>query len=644
MKFYERILKILILGALLAWASGSAFAAENWRRVESKNFQLIGSADEIKMRAVSEKLEQFRRVFIQLFPKMNFNSPVPTRVVVFRDKAAFDRFKPVEWASGYFQAGDDVNYIVLTTEGSEVENLTTVFHEYTHFLVNNSLGRAAIPPWLNEGIAEYYELFAIEDDRRVTLGGVNDAHLRLLGQNGFIPFEAFLATDYYTLHKQTKESAQLFYAQSWALVHYLVQKDKAKFDKFIEHLLRGISVKDAYRQAFEADFAALEGELKRYAAQKNFSATVVSFKEKLVFDAEMQNSVITDSEAKAFQGDLLYHTKRFDEAEKVLSEAIALNADSSLANSTLGLVKMQQKKYAEAKTLLEKAIQTNAQNYLAFYNYALVLSRERMTEYGFASDYSAPEAEKIRANLRKAINLNPNFAESYNLYAFVNVIRNEEIDESIAYIKKALLIAPGNQWYSIRLAELFMRKEDFVAARDLARKIMQTAPDDFLKVYAENSLRTINSLEAQMEAVKNYKKRPDPDYVTDEPLSDEEIARRREKAIMESLNATLRRAAPDEKRLLGNLTEISCQPKQVVFSVRTETEVLQFRTDSLESLRLISFEPRFVNAQFGCGAMSGENLAVITFRPATGQKSKIAGEIVSVEFVPKNFRFLGEKK
>src|SRR5205085_5261540 len=183
--------------------------------------------------------------------------------------------------------------------------------------------------------------------------------------------------------------------------------------------------------------------------------------------------------------------------------------------------------------------------------YAYTISREGMTEYGFASSYSTEAAEKIRSNLRRAISLNPDFAESYNLFAFVNVVRNEQIDESIEMIKKALSIAPGNQWYSIRLAELYMRKEDFSSARALTQKIMQTASTDWLKVYAENTLRNINTLEAQLEYIKNYKKRPDPEEVTEKPLSDEEIARRREKAIMESLNETLQRPKQNEKRLLG---------------------------------------------------------------------------------------------
>jgi len=647
MKVAKLIIKILLICVVFAAANFEVSAKDEWLRIQSKNFQMVGNAAEKDLRRVATKLEQFRVVFTQLFPNMKFNSPIPTRVVVFKDRKTFDQFKPIEWATGYFQPGEDINYIVLTIEGNEAETFPTIFHEYTHFLIDNSLGRANIPPWFNEGIAEYYERFLIENDQKVKLGGLNEAHLRLLKEKNFIPFETFFAVDYYSLHRQSKQGAQLFYAQSWILLHYLLQGNggarQVQFGKFVDLLMQRNKPKDAFQQAFQSDYATMESELKRYAAQKNFTETIVPFKEKLIFDSQMQVFPVAEAEAKAFQGDLLYHAHRFDEAEKILNEALAIDANSSLANTALGLVKLRQKKFSEAKTYLEKAIPADSQNYLVFFSYAFVLSREGMTDYGFSSGYSAVNAEKIRENLCKAINLNPNFAESYNLFAFINVVRNEELDEAIEMIKKALAIAPGNQWYALRLAELYFRQEDFSAARGLAQKILQTASTDELKIYAENTVRNINSLEKQLEDIKNYKKQEN-DAVSDTPLSEDEIARRREKAMLESLNATLRMPKRDEKRLLGYLLKVDCQPKQIVFSVKMDNQIFELKSDSFDTIALVSFESKLVDAEFGCGIMKKENFAVITFRPSADAKSKIAGEIVSVEFVPKTFRFLIEDK
>ena len=44
----------------------------------------------------------------------------------------------------------------------------------------------------------------------------------------------------------------------------------------------------------------------------------------------------------------------------------------------------------------------------------------------------------MRENLRKAIALKPDFTESYNLFAFVNVVRNEGLDEAAEFIQRAL--------------------------------------------------------------------------------------------------------------------------------------------------------------------------------------------------------------
>src|SRR5215510_11858810 len=91
-------------------------AKDNWVSVRTKNFYLIGSANEKEIRKVALKLEQFREVFTKLFPNMKFNTPVPTTVIVFKNDSSYGPFKPSANTAGFFQAGDDVNYITLTTE------------------------------------------------------------------------------------------------------------------------------------------------------------------------------------------------------------------------------------------------------------------------------------------------------------------------------------------------------------------------------------------------------------------------------------------------------------------------------------------------------------------------------------------------
>src|SRR5687767_5727996 len=114
------VLAIVLYFFTAAPAERGVYAKDTWVSVRSNNFFLVGNASEKEIRQVATRLEQFRDVFRQLFPKMNFTSPVPTTVVVFKSDSSYKPFKPVADGktvpvAGYFQSGREVNYITLTT-------------------------------------------------------------------------------------------------------------------------------------------------------------------------------------------------------------------------------------------------------------------------------------------------------------------------------------------------------------------------------------------------------------------------------------------------------------------------------------------------------------------------------------------------
>ncbi|MDQ3321323.1 MAG: DUF1570 domain-containing protein, partial [Acidobacteriota bacterium] len=610
------------------------------------------------IRKVATRLEQFREVFRQVLSKANLNSPIPTTVIVFKNEAAFMPFKPVKadgkidkWVDGYFQPGDDVNYITLSAEGVRNDSFGLIFHEYTHFIVDNNFGRSNVPPWFNEGLAGYYQTFQIEEDQKVKLGALQNSHLLQLQQNKLIPFDQFFGIDNHTLHEQSDDGVGMFYAQAWALMHYLIHGNNGarqkQMYKFLDLVMKNKTPKEAFAEAFQTDYAAMEKELKNYVAKNSYTITGLTFKEKLTFDTEMQTAPLTEAESRAYLGDLLYHGERIKEAETLLRQSLELDANSSQAQMTMGMVKMKQKNFAEARKYLEKSVQADAKNYLAQYNYAYVLSREGMDNGGFVLSYSPELVGKMRESLKKSIELNPKFAESYNLYAFVSVVQNEEIEPSIVYLRLALALAPGNQWYAIRLAELYMRKQDFAAGRKLAQKVFETAADNELKNYAQNTVKSIDSFEKQLE---EYKKSGNGAPVvttfqtfnteSKKPLTEEEIGKLREKIKLESLNAALRKLETGEKRALGFLTNIECGAKGIRYTFKADNQVLTFSSKDFNSLTLISYEEKMNDSQIGCGQLKKESFAVVTYRPKTNSVDKTAGEIVAVEFMPAGFKFL----
>lgn len=358
---HKLVLSALLFAACFAVLPSSVSAKDEWLQVRSKNFYLIGNASEKDIRRVATKLEQFRETFRQVFRSMTVDAAVPTNVVVFKSDASFKPFKPRRGdgkadnlVAGYFQPGEDVNYVTLAADGTDEQMYGVIFHEYVHFLVETNFGKYNVPSWFNEGLAEYYSTFQIEQDQIVKLGYPDGNHLALLGQSKLIPLKELLSNS--PRNYGGGHGRSIFYAQSWALIHYLVQTGKSDgLDKFILNSVSNKPVDQTFRDAFGVDYAEMEKQLSKYIGQRSFKYHNLTFKNKLLFDTEMKISALTESESNAYLGDLLYHTSRPDDAETFLRTALTLDPNASFANTAMGMVKIRQRKYPDAKVFLEKA-------------------------------------------------------------------------------------------------------------------------------------------------------------------------------------------------------------------------------------------------------------------------------------------------
>ena len=229
-----RISRLALLFFLLVPFCVTVAAKDEWLQVRSKNFFLIGNASEKDIRKVGARLEEFRETFRLLFTRMNLISPIATIVVVFKSDSAYKPFKPKRadgktdnFIAGYFQSGEDVNYITLSTEGEDEQTFSVIFHEYVHSIVNINFGKSEVPAWFNEGLAEYFSTFVIQEDQKVKLGLPLGRHLTLLQDSQLTPLQTLFNVSNRQLLETGDHSRSIFYAESWALIHYFMQSGKA---------------------------------------------------------------------------------------------------------------------------------------------------------------------------------------------------------------------------------------------------------------------------------------------------------------------------------------------------------------------------------------------------------------------------------
>jgi tetratricopeptide (TPR) repeat protein len=615
-----------------------ALAKETWTSVRSKNFTLVGNANERDIRAVANRLEQFRAVFGALFPDVPLNSTVPTVVIVFKNDSAFKPYKVRPGEAGYFQPGEDKNYIALTSErASESQPFRTMFHEYVHLLVNNSMG-VTVPLWFNEGLAEYYSTFDI-DDRRVLLGNPIDSHILYLRSNQLLPLRTLLAVDYKSPYYNEANHMNIFYAESWMFMHYLLQSDgqrhRLQLTKFIDLLRAGASVDQAFPQTFQTSVESVEKDFKRYILATNFAADGITLKQKLDDKFELQTKPVTEADRYAYLGELLAHTNRLAAADAQLQEALTLDPESLLAHYALGMMYVRQGRTDEARPHLAKAINGDPENFLLHYYYAYALSELNMKEHRIIASYSEEVAATMRQELNKVIALKPDYAESYWLLGFVNLVRNEQIDETIEALKHAPAGTSTNHRLLFMLAQLYIRKENFFEARELLTPIVQDSSDADLQDQAAALAKAITQAEEQRAQIKQKMKEEAPVGTlerTDSPATMSTAPT--EEDTNAALSRALRTPRTGEERVEGLLTAIDCSAKGLTFQVRTADRLLKFHSDNFERIIISTFTAG-VGRDISCGSRKPANLAVLTYTPAAGFRSD--GEVKAIEFVPATF-------
>jgi tetratricopeptide (TPR) repeat protein len=634
-------LSLAIFFCFLAFipAASPVSAKDTWISVRSKNFLLIGNASEKQVRQVGSRLEQFREVFSHLFRGAVLSTPVPTTVVVFKSDRSYGPFKPNSNTAGYFQPGDDVNYITLAAEvRGQQDPFTVIFHEYTHLMVNNTLGN--VPTWFNEGLAEYYSTVSISDDQKVVLGKPIGSHVYLLRQKKMLPLRTLFQVDQKSPYYNERDKQSVFYAESWALLHYLILgkngERAGQVSKFVEAIADNIPLEEAFQHAFSMTFESMEKELRDYIRNDRYPIMSGHFERKLGSETDMQVRTITEAQAQAYLGDLLLHSNR-PEAESYLQKALSLDPDLAMAHASMGMLRVRQGKPDEARQSLERALAFDTRNYLIHYYYAYALSRSGQDSTGIVYGFPPEKASKMRAALDKAIELRPDFVESFSLLAFVNLATGSRLDESIEMLKKAQSRTRGRNDLTYMQAQLYMAKSDFKTARELLQKIKASNNQEELLSRAQSLLRQIASMEEHEASFRNARQRNSGDrpvMVTTETSEYTEVG-----PIDPSshLRDALRKPQAGETQAQGTLVRIDCDAEGVTLVIKLADRLMKLRASSFLAVDMTSFSAD-AGSEITCGPRKPKNNVVVSYTASPDARAKVDGVAKSLEFVPPDFK------
>ncbi len=519
---------------LLALLHGSAWGEVNlppetdkWTEIQTAHFLIYSNASQRRSLDLGRRLERFRGALSRFNTKFKVDPPVTTSIYVFKDDASMTPYKarfngrPIEMA-GLFIGQPDGYDIVLNGE-RQGDPLEIVYHEYTHHFLGNNLHD--IPTWFGEGLAECYGKFRA-DDTTASIGLAQEDHVRLLRQHDLMPLRDLFAVTKDSEEYNEGERRGVFYAESWALMHYLLwdkPERRPQFVRFLARLDHGEDPDTAFPMSFETSYQVIENELQNYVRQGRFVYTVLKLSD-LAIDETIRVAPMKRETILARLGDLLVHLDRAAEAEAYYREALRLAPEDPVASAGLANVECLTGRYDEATALFEKAIALDPGHPIACLHFGQCLARRTTSDTSSGSG-SVAGADLDRAGdmFGKAIQLRPDFAEAYVEYARLLMKQGGEPGSAIHLLEVARPLLRSRTDIVANLAILHARKGDIDAALDLVDNVLARMNDREALEQARSAIRAQQDYrealksEASREASARQEAVDMTEPVTDEP-------------------------------------------------------------------------------------------------------------------------------
>jgi len=451
-----RLLAILMAFEFSATTKLSA-SSEAWLQLRSPHFTVVTDANEKQARHIAGQFERMRWVFQTLFPKGNVDPAAPIVVIAVKDKKGFQELEPEAYLAkgqidltGLFLHGPDKNYILVRLDGQEEHPFATVYHEYTH--VQLSSAAEWLPLWLNEGLAEFFQNTDIRD-KEVDLGQASVGDLLYLRQHRLLPLATLFQVDASSPYYHEEQKGSIFYAESWALTHYLEINDKQmnthRLGDYVELLSKHEDPVTAAAQAF-GDLQQLQKNLDAYVANARYQYFRMTAST-TIDPSSFQVKALTLPQANAIRADLLAYNQRTKDARALLDTVLRDDPNNTLAHETMGFLSFREGDRDAALKWYEQAVKLDSQSFLAHYYYAAISMQSGGTDHD----------AQVEASLREAIKLNPAFAPSYDRLAVFYGMRHKQLDEAQLLSIHAIQLDPSNISFRMNAANILVEADQY---------------------------------------------------------------------------------------------------------------------------------------------------------------------------------------
>ncbi len=659
-----------LLFTMLLPPASARDAEPHWVRIDSDHFSVLTDAPEKRGRDAVVRFEQMRAAFLQLLMKTRVNMPEPFTIIGLKNNDEFSRVAPTRQdeaiaRGGFFIAGDDRDYFVLDL--SQDDSWRAISGDLCRVLLNYNY-----PPtqnWFDKGFVAYFSSIKL-DDTQMQIGGdpesaepshptsshPHQSFVDLLNDSTWLSIPDLFAT---RLGAQESTHNPLFEAQSWIVMHYLINQDKlpstGTYFGLVESEKRPVeeAIQKAYGmtaaqlgQAVKDYFHALAPALQAQETGRTSGTVPDSLKPA---SAPVTADVVGTSthetrepEAQAMVAEMsLRLPEHREQALKDLESIVSTpKGDNAVARRALGWDRMEQKQFDEAADEFAQAAALDARDPFTHYYLALWKYREAQS-----SGQETKGLANMQQDLHIVLDWDREFAEAYSMLAMAQ-LEGGGLHAAADSMHAAIQLSPRNQAYLLNMAKIYLAGKNWDAATawlerltaspdpnvaSAARQDLQDIP--FLKKYGVAPQHDAGSRTAAKPSAASPKSSTQPQLnppssvsppaATEPKAAPTQTARSSEDTNDENPDQPPAPPPIDRRPIQfvkGKLISVDCsQAPAAILTVAVGVKSLKLRTPDYKSLTLVGAD------QFSC-AWTNQSVSV-NYKAGSGAY----GDLVSLE-------------